>query len=89
MGRATALAFAREGACVVIGDVAEAAGEGLVREGNELAGRIIYQHCDVSREADVIALIALAEERTGRLDTIFNNAGIEQPVTPSIDTGNW
>lgn len=85
MGRATALAFAREGACVVIGDVADAAGDGLAREGNELAGRIIYQHCDVSREADVIALIALAEERTGRLDTIFNNAGIEQPVTPSTE----
>jgi NAD(P)-dependent dehydrogenase (short-subunit alcohol dehydrogenase family) len=85
MGRATALAFAREGACVVVGDVADVAGEGLVREAEELAGRIIYRHCDVSRESDVRALIAAAEESTGRLDTIFNNAGIEQPVTPSTE----
>jgi NAD(P)-dependent dehydrogenase (short-subunit alcohol dehydrogenase family) len=39
----------------------------------------------VSRESDVAALVAAAEEAFGRLDTIFNNAGIEQPVTPSTE----
>lgn len=76
MGRSTALAFAREGATVIVGDIDEEAGAALP-EG------IVFQRCDMSVESDVAALIATAEERTGRLDAIFNNAGIEQPVTPS------
>jgi NAD(P)-dependent dehydrogenase (short-subunit alcohol dehydrogenase family) len=82
MGRDTALLFAREGASVVVGDVDDAAGASL--EG-ESGGRIVYRRCDVSIEADVAGLVAHAEERFGKLDTIFNNAGIEQPVTPSTD----
>jgi NAD(P)-dependent dehydrogenase (short-subunit alcohol dehydrogenase family) len=82
MGRATALAFAAEGAFVVVGDVDAEAGADLVAEG---AGRILFQPCDVSIEADMAALVATAERECGRLDTIFNNAGIEQPVTPSTD----
>jgi NAD(P)-dependent dehydrogenase (short-subunit alcohol dehydrogenase family) len=81
MGRATACLFAREGARVVVGDVDEAAGATLA----DAPGEILFQSCDVSREADVAALVATAEERFGRLDTIFNNAGIEQPVTPTQD----
>jgi NAD(P)-dependent dehydrogenase (short-subunit alcohol dehydrogenase family) len=79
MGRATACLFAREGARVVVGDVDETAGATLADE----PGEILFRRCDVRREADVAALIATAEERFGRLDTIFNNAGIEQPVTPT------
>jgi NAD(P)-dependent dehydrogenase (short-subunit alcohol dehydrogenase family) len=82
MGRSTALLFAREGAHVVVGDVDPAAGQALEAEGE---GRVHFQICDVSREADVAQLVAAAETRFGRLDTIFNNAGIEQPVTPSVD----
>lgn len=85
MGRATALAFAREGASVVVGDIDDAAGETLVAEVREAGGQVVYRHCDVSREADVKALVAEAESTFGRLDSIFNNAGIEQPVTPSTD----
>ncbi len=81
MGRATACLFAREGARVVVGDVDEAAGAGLADE----PGEILFQRCDVSREGDIAALIATAEDSFGRLDTIFNNAGIEQPVTPTQD----
>lgn len=82
MGRDTALLFAREGAAVVIGDVDDAAGTSLEASAG---GRIVYRRCDVSKEADVAALVALAEERFGKLDTIFNNAGVEQPVTPSTE----
>ncbi len=82
MGRSTALLFAKEGAHVVVGDVDDEAGSALVADSN---GRIAYRRCDVSREADVEALVAFAESRFGKLDTIFNNAGIEQPVTPSIE----
>ena len=77
MGRDTALAFRREGAEVVVGDVDVAAGRTLEANG------IVFRRCDVAIEADVAALVATAEDRFGRLDTIFNNAGIEQPVTPS------
>ncbi len=85
MGRATALLFAREGASVVIGDVDAAAGASAVAEIEAAGGRAVFQRCDVSVEAEVAALVATAEERFGKLDTIFNNAGIEQPVTPSQD----
>lgn len=80
MGRSTALLFAREGARVVVGDVDSDAGAAL-QDGSD--GRIVFRRCDVSREEDVAGLVALAEERFGALHTIFNNAGIEQPVTPS------
>lgn len=80
MGRSTALAFLREGARVVVGDVDEAAGKALAAEAGD---GLIFQRCDMSRESDVASLVGAAVSRFGRLDAIFNNAGIEQPVTPS------
>jgi NAD(P)-dependent dehydrogenase (short-subunit alcohol dehydrogenase family) len=83
MGRATAMLFAREGASVVVGDVDADGGAALVAEAaaNEL--KVSFLRTDVSRERDVAALVAKAEADHGKLDTIFNNAGIEQPVTAS------
>lgn len=83
MGRSTALLFAREGASVVVGDVDATAGEALVAEAAASNLPISFQRTDVSVEADMANLIATAERKHGRLDTIFNNAGIEQPVTAS------
>jgi NAD(P)-dependent dehydrogenase (short-subunit alcohol dehydrogenase family) len=83
MGRDTALLFAREGASVVVGDVDMDGGASLVAEVEAAGGKAAFQRTDVSVEADVAALVALAESKYGKLDTIFNNAGIEQPVTPS------
>lgn len=83
MGRSTALLFAREGARVVVGDVDTLAGASLEAEARAASGEIVFQRCDVSVEADVAALVQRAETQFGKLDTIFNNAGIEQPVTPS------
>lgn len=85
MGRSTAMLFAREGARVVVGDTDLAAGRSAEDEvrANGAAGEIHFQRCDVSVEADVAALVSLAEAKFGKLDTIFNNAGVEQPVTPS------
>ena len=83
MGRSTAVLFAREGAKVVVGDVPAAAGARLAAEVEAAGGVLTYQWCDVSDEAQVAALVATAERAYGKLDTIFNNAGIEQPVTPS------
>jgi len=83
IGRATALLFAREGARVVLADVDEARGREGVDTIRAAGGEATFIRTDVSREADVQALAAAAEQTYGRLDTIFNNAGIEQPVTPS------
>jgi len=83
MGRATALLFAREGASVVVGDVKEEAGALLVDEARAAGLRLVYTQADISSEEQVAALIARAETDFGKLDTIFNNAGIEQPVTAS------
>jgi NAD(P)-dependent dehydrogenase (short-subunit alcohol dehydrogenase family) len=85
MGRATALLFSREGANVIIGDVDPAAGASAEAEAKAAGGQLCYRHCDVSKEADLASLVAHAEATFGKLDTIFNNAGIEQPVTPSAD----
>lgn len=83
MGRDTAILFAREGAFVVVGDVDADGGAALVAEAATNNLQISFLRTDVSHEADVAALVAKAEADHGKLDTIFNNAGIEQPVTPS------
>ncbi len=85
MGRATAMLFAREGARVVVGDVDDAAGRALVEDASADGLSLVFQHADVSKEDQVAALIAKAETDFGKLDTIFNNAGVEQPVIPSQD----
>jgi NAD(P)-dependent dehydrogenase (short-subunit alcohol dehydrogenase family) len=69
----------------VVGDVDTQAAASLDQAAQDLPGRILFQPCDMTIEADVAALVAVAEREFGRLDTIFNNAGIEQPVTPSSE----
>jgi NAD(P)-dependent dehydrogenase (short-subunit alcohol dehydrogenase family) len=82
-GRATAILFAREGARVVVGDVDADGGQGTVEEIRGFGGEATFVLCDVAREADVARLVMMAQQHYGGLHTIFNNAGIEQPVTPS------
>ena len=85
IGRATAELFAREGARVVLADVDES-GLAETLASIRAAGREVHaRRCDVRREPEVAALMAFAVETHGGLDTVFNNAGIEQPVTPSHD----
>lgn len=76
IGRATALGFAREGAKVVVSDVNVAGGEETVAMIKEKGGEAIFVRADVSKEADVKALVAAAVENYGRLDCAFNNAGV-------------
>lgn len=82
IGRATAEAFAAEGADVVLADLQDGA-EQVAADIRSRGGRALFVTTDVSRERDVERLVAAAESEFGGLDTIFNNAGIEQPVTPS------
>lgn len=83
IGRATAIRFAREGAAVVLADVDQGAGAAVADAITAEGGRATFVATDVAIEAQVAHLIATAEATYGGLDTIFNNAGIEQPVTPS------
>ena len=85
IGRATALAFAREGASVVVADIAEIGNRETAHIIEESGGRAVAIRCDVSRERDVRAALEQTVERCGRLDFAFNNAGIEQSITPAAD----
>ena len=77
IGRATALAFAREGARVVASDVAGAGGDETARLVTEGGGAACHVVCDVTRTADVEALVGAAVDAYGRLDCAHNNAGVE------------
>ena len=85
IGRATALAFAREGASVVIADVSEPGNLETARLIEEAGGRALAVKCDVSRAQDIKAALDKAVEAFGRLDFAFNNAGVEQPVKAAAD----
>lgn len=75
IGRASALAFAREGAKVVVSDVNDTAGAATVQLIKEAGGEAVFQHCDISDETQVEALVAKAVATFGRLDCAHNNAG--------------
>jgi len=76
IGRSAAIIFAREGARVLVADMAEEGGEQTVRAIRDAGGEARFVHCDVSRAADVEAMVAAAVKTFGRLDCAFNNAGI-------------
>jgi NAD(P)-dependent dehydrogenase (short-subunit alcohol dehydrogenase family) len=78
IGRATALAFAREGASVVVSDISERGNQETVRMIEELDERALAVRCDVTRTGDVKAALDRTVETFGRLDVAFNNAGVEQ-----------
>ena len=81
IGRATALAFARQGASVAIGDV-DARAADAVREIVQAGGQAFYQRTDVRQAADVAALVDATVARFGGLNCAFNNAGILPPTLP-------
>ena len=76
IGRATALAFAREGSKLVIADVNAEGGEETVRLVKENGGDALFVRCDVSIASDVEGMVNKAVEAYGRLDCAFNNAGV-------------
>lgn len=85
IGRAAALAFARAGARVAVSDVNAAGGEETVGLITQAGGEAIFVKADVSREAEVEALVAKTVAAFGRLDCAFNNAGIEEESKPLAD----
>jgi NAD(P)-dependent dehydrogenase (short-subunit alcohol dehydrogenase family) len=91
IGRATALAFARENARVVVADVAVADGEETVRLIKEGDGEAIFIKTDVSRESEVESLINTTVDTYGRLDCAHNNAGIsgDLDTVTTCTEDNW
>jgi NAD(P)-dependent dehydrogenase (short-subunit alcohol dehydrogenase family) len=85
IGRATALAFAREGASVTVADIDEQANTKTARLIEAVGGRVIAARCDVTQGADVQAALTQTIDTFGRLDVAFNNAGVEQPTQPAAD----
>jgi NAD(P)-dependent dehydrogenase (short-subunit alcohol dehydrogenase family) len=76
IGRATALAGAREGAKLIVADMQEEGGHHTVHLITEKGGEAIFVQTDVTQATEVEALISKAVERYGRLDCAHNNAGI-------------
>jgi len=76
IGRATALAFAREGARVAVADILEEAAQNTVSEIKAMGGQALAIACDVTDDDAVKAMIAVTVDAFGCLDCAFNNAGI-------------
>ena len=76
IGRAASLAYAKDGARVVVADVNVEGGEETVQLIKEAGGEAILVHADVSKPEDTQAMVAQAVETFGSLDCAFNNAGI-------------
>jgi NAD(P)-dependent dehydrogenase (short-subunit alcohol dehydrogenase family) len=91
IGRATALAFAREGAKVVVADVVVDGGEETVRIIRDSGGEAIFVKTDVTVASQVEALINTAVQTYGRLDFASNSAGITQAAAPTheLQEDDW
>ena len=82
IGRATAIAMAKAGSVVVIGNRDAAKGEEVVALIRQAGDRAVFQKTDVSKPADVKGLVDKAVAEFGRLDVAFNNAGIDGEQVP-------
>jgi NAD(P)-dependent dehydrogenase (short-subunit alcohol dehydrogenase family) len=82
IGRATALAMAKAGASLVIGNREAKRGEEVVRAIEQAGGRAVFQVTDVSKPEDAKALVERAVKEFGRLDLAFNNAGADGEQVP-------
>src|SRR5215213_6759030 len=76
IGRESALLFAQEGAKVVVVDVNDAGGQETVGMIKQAGCEAVYIHADVSKAADCEKMVKVAEETYGKLNVLFNNAGI-------------
>ena len=76
IGRQSALLFAREGAAVLVVDVNDVAGNETVTLVKQAGGRAAYCRADVSKAAECQRMVAAAEQQFGKLNVLFNNAGI-------------
>jgi len=90
MGLVAAESFCREGARVAVVDLTDDAGQESAEKAKAAGGDAFFIRCDVSKESDVQAAVAATVERWGRLDVLYNNAGIMMEEDRSVvDTEEW
>jgi NAD(P)-dependent dehydrogenase (short-subunit alcohol dehydrogenase family) len=91
IGRGTALCLAREGAAIVAADLNSQGGEAVIGEIAAAGGRAVFQHTDVSSEPDIEAVVERAVGEYGRLDIMFNNAGLVGATGPieAVSAEDW
>ncbi|WP_266158814.1 glucose 1-dehydrogenase [Dyella silvatica] len=88
IGAATARAFAREGAKVVLAARRQAEGEAIAASIRAAGGTAIFVAADVTQEQDMQRLVDTAITNYGRLDIAFNNAGMEGQIAPLLEQTN-
>ena len=90
IGSATALSFAREGAQVVVTGRSAERGEQVVRDIEALGGEALFVRCDVRLAEDCRNAVERTLERFGKIDVLFNNAGVFHPKTlPECTEEEW
>ncbi len=85
-GAGIARRFAAEGAAIVVADINDNGGRSVAGQIAEAGGRASYVHADVTRRAEVRAMIDAAVESFGRLDILVNNAGYTHLNQPLLET---
>jgi len=86
MGKVASTLFAKEGARVVLTDVADDAGEATAAEIRDAGGEARFVHADVSKEADAEAMVRAAVQTFGGLHVLYNNAGVMPNDDGSVHT---
>lgn len=91
IGRAIVLRLAGEGATVIVADINTDGGLATEREARDAGGHACFVACDVSRSADVRAMVDITLAETGRIDILVNNAGIPDSLVPidQLDEEDW
>ena len=89
MGAVACTLFAHEGARVVSADVAEEPGQKLAAQIKKEGGQAVFVRADMSREEDCAALVKKAVQTYGKLDVLYNNAGIFPPDDHSVVDTPW
>ena len=89
IGRAAAVMFARHGAAVVVADLNEVGGLETVATIEAAGGKALFQRCDTTSTSDLEALLAAAQSAYGRLDIVFNNAGVGGEDLFADEPGDW
>ena len=91
IGRASAILFAKEGAKVVVADINDAGGEETVLAIKSSSGEALFIHNDVTKASDAENMIKVTKDKFGKIDILFNNAGMPQQTVPieKVDEAQW